>query len=109
MADPSEASGASSSRVAARAAIRSRKLVTEAAAEPASSVAEASEDKKQSPTAAAEAPVGAETAATTVTKHRSSDKSVAGGGVIIGGLVTAIFATVFCYIRVTRKRDGAAR
>ncbi|KAK9284398.1 hypothetical protein L1049_023569 [Liquidambar formosana] len=39
-------------------------------------------------------------------KHHSSDKSVAGGGVIIGGLVTAIFAAVFCYIRVTRKRDG---
>lgn len=38
-------------------------------------------------------------------KHRSTDKSVAGGGVIIGGLVTAIFAAVFCYIRVTRKRD----
>lgn len=37
-------------------------------------------------------------------KHRSSDKSVAGGGVIIGGLVTAIFAAVFSYIRVTRKR-----
>ncbi|CAJ1979006.1 unnamed protein product [Sphenostylis stenocarpa] len=38
-------------------------------------------------------------------KHHSSDKSVAGGGVIIGGLVTAIFAAVFCYIRVTRRRD----
>ncbi|KAL6136827.1 hypothetical protein ACLB2K_062122 [Fragaria x ananassa] len=36
-------------------------------------------------------------------KHHQ-DKSVAGGGVIIGGLVTAIFAAVFCYIRVTRKR-----
>ncbi|KAK7342162.1 hypothetical protein VNO80_25105 [Phaseolus coccineus] len=38
-------------------------------------------------------------------KHHSTDKSVAGGGVIIGGLVTAIFAAVFCYIRVTRRRD----
>ncbi|EEF39665.1 conserved hypothetical protein [Ricinus communis] len=38
--------------------------------------------------------------------HSSSDKSVAGGGVIIGGLVTAIFAAVFCYIRVTRKKDS---
>ncbi|KHN41187.1 hypothetical protein D0Y65_016224 [Glycine soja] len=38
-------------------------------------------------------------------KHHSSDRSVAGGGVIIGGLVTAIFAAVFCYIRVTRRRD----
>ncbi|KAJ4847229.1 hypothetical protein Tsubulata_031365 [Turnera subulata] len=39
-------------------------------------------------------------------KHHSTDESVAGGGVIIGGLVTAIFAAVFCYIRVTRKRAG---
>ncbi|KAF7805845.1 Actin cytoskeleton-regulatory complex protein [Senna tora] len=39
-------------------------------------------------------------------KHHSNDKSVAGGGVIIGGLVTAIFAAVFCYIRVTRKRGA---
>ncbi|OMP06088.1 hypothetical protein CCACVL1_01712 [Corchorus capsularis] len=37
-------------------------------------------------------------------KHHMSDKSVAGGGVIIGGLVTAIFAAVYAYIRVTRKR-----
>ncbi|KAI4334059.1 hypothetical protein L6164_018796 [Bauhinia variegata] len=40
-------------------------------------------------------------------KHHSADKSVAGGGVIIGGLVTAICAAVFCYIRVTRKRADA--
>ena len=32
------------------------------------------------------------------------DRSIAGGGVIIGGLATAIFAAVFCYIRVTRRR-----
>ncbi|KAK6919449.1 hypothetical protein RJ641_015353 [Dillenia turbinata] len=38
-------------------------------------------------------------------KHRS-DKSVAGGGVIIGGLATAILAAVFCYIRVTRPRKN---
>ncbi|CAN4104842.1 unnamed protein product [Withania somnifera] len=43
------------------------------------------------------------------TKHNHSDKSVAGGGVIIGGLVTAIFAAVYCYIRVTRKRDHQTR
>lgn len=40
-------------------------------------------------------------------KHRSTDKSMAGGGVILGGLVTTIFAVVFCYIRVTRRRDAA--
>ncbi|KAI0497836.1 hypothetical protein KFK09_021074 [Dendrobium nobile] len=41
-------------------------------------------------------------------KHRSFDKSMAGGEVIIGGLATAIFLVVFCYIRITRKRgeDG---
>ncbi|XAR55432.1 hypothetical protein NMG60_11035499 [Bertholletia excelsa] len=38
-------------------------------------------------------------------RHNGSDKSVAGGGVIIGGLVTAIFAAIFCYIRVTRRRE----
>ncbi|GJT43282.1 hypothetical protein Tco_0951997 [Tanacetum coccineum] len=32
--------------------------------------------------------------------------SVAGGGVIIGGLATAFFATLYCYIKVTRKKDG---
>ncbi|KAK4286221.1 hypothetical protein QN277_002808 [Acacia crassicarpa] len=40
-------------------------------------------------------------------KHHSTDNSMAGGGVIIGGLVTASFAAVFCYIRVTRRRDAA--
>ncbi|KAB2613440.1 hypothetical protein D8674_035756 [Pyrus ussuriensis x Pyrus communis] len=38
--------------------------------------------------------------------EKKADKSVAGGGIIIGGLVTTIFAAVFCYIRVTRKRGG---
>nr|XP_043639770.1 uncharacterized protein LOC122610878 [Erigeron canadensis] len=41
---------------------------------------------------------------TTEKHHHSSD--IAGGGVIIGGLVTVTFAAIFCYIRVTRKRDG---
>ncbi|KAL6967702.1 hypothetical protein U1Q18_033509 [Sarracenia purpurea var. burkii] len=40
-------------------------------------------------------------------KRHSSDKSVAGGGVIIGGLSTAIFTVVYCYIQVTRRRDDA--
>ncbi|KAL8478364.1 hypothetical protein ACS0TY_030323 [Phlomoides rotata] len=44
---------------------------------------------------AAEAPKG---------KHHSSDKSMAGGGVILGGLLTATFAVVYGYIRVTRKK-----
>lgn len=32
--------------------------------------------------------------------------SMAGGGVLIGGLATAVFAVVFCYIRVTRKPNA---
>ncbi|KAI3728831.1 hypothetical protein L6452_17475 [Arctium lappa] len=40
-------------------------------------------------------------------KHHHS--SVAGGGVIIGGLATVTFAAVYCYIRVTRTRDGQNR
>lgn len=39
-------------------------------------------------------------------RRHSTDKSVAGGGVIIGGLVTAVFAAVYCYIRVTRRRPN---
>lgn len=72
--------------------------VSEVAGEPLSSYAESSSDSSSA--SAAEAP-----GIRRMGKHRS-DKSVAGGGVIIGGLVTAIFAAVFCYIRVTRKRGG---
>ncbi|KAL9690532.1 hypothetical protein QQ045_010934 [Rhodiola kirilowii] len=39
-------------------------------------------------------------------KHKGTDSSVAGGGVILGGLAMAVFAAVFCYIRVTRKRTN---
>ncbi|KAL7250352.1 hypothetical protein ACSBR1_012371 [Camellia fascicularis] len=39
-------------------------------------------------------------------KHRSSDRSVAGGGVILGGFFTAMFAAIYCYIRVTRTSYG---
>lgn len=42
--------------------------------------------------------------------HHSIDKSVAGGGVILGGLATTFLVAVFCYIRATRrhKNDNAA-
>ncbi|GFQ05317.1 hypothetical protein PHJA_002675800 [Phtheirospermum japonicum] len=36
--------------------------------------------------------------------HRRVDKSVAGGGVILGGLATAFLVAVFCYIRATRRK-----
>ncbi|XP_042486638.1 uncharacterized protein LOC122066880 [Macadamia integrifolia] len=38
-------------------------------------------------------------------KHHSSNDSIAGGGVIIGGLATITFAAIFCYIRVTRRKN----
>ena len=36
------------------------------------------------------------------------DRSITGGGVIIGELATAIFVVVFCYISVTRRRPRRA-
>lgn len=38
--------------------------------------------------------------------HRSVDKSVAGGGVILGGLATTFLVAVFCYIRATGRRTS---
>lgn len=38
-------------------------------------------------------------------RHRPFDRSIAGAEVILGGLATATFAAIFCYIRVTRQRD----
>ncbi|KAL7248414.1 hypothetical protein ACSBR2_003189 [Camellia fascicularis] len=39
-------------------------------------------------------------------RRHSTDKSVAGGGVILGGLATTFMVAVFCYIRATgRKND----
>ncbi|KAH6827084.1 hypothetical protein C2S53_004690 [Perilla frutescens var. hirtella] len=70
----------------------------------APSSAERAAGDEERETAAAEAP--AEWESRKIGKHHSSDKSVAGGGVIIGGLVTAIFAAVYCYIRVTRRKHA---
>ncbi|KAI9178396.1 hypothetical protein LWI28_025961 [Acer negundo] len=71
-------------------------VVAEEADRPASSPLESSDDELKPADAPEIRRMG---------KHRS-DKSVAGGGVIIGGLVTATFAAVVCYIRVTRRKDG---
>lgn len=35
--------------------------------------------------------------------HHSFDKSVAGGGVILGGLATTFLVSVYCYIRATAR------
>ncbi|CAN0914699.1 hypothetical protein LINGRAHAP2_LOCUS28709 [Linum grandiflorum] len=63
--------------------------------------------KEAAAVAAAEAPEAAAEAeeAKEHRKRQHIDKSVAGGGVILGGLITAVCMAVFCYIRVTRKRD----
>ncbi|CAN4103427.1 unnamed protein product [Withania somnifera] len=61
---------------------------------------ESENENGKGPSSTEEAPESMET------KHHHPDKSVAGGGVIVGGLVTAIFTVVYCYIRVTRKRDN---
>ncbi|KAF9665128.1 hypothetical protein SADUNF_Sadunf16G0089900 [Salix dunnii] len=40
--------------------------------------------------------------------HRSVDKSIAGGGVILGGLATTFLVAVFCYIRATGRNKAGA-
>ena len=39
-------------------------------------------------------------------KHYSSDKSAAGGDVILGGFVMALAVAVVCYLRVTRSQEA---
>ena len=93
MAGKSEGSELSPFGPKAQNKVGTLRVVARLADQPVSSVAESPEGSN-----VAEAPE-----IRRLGKHHS-DKSVAGGGVIIGGLVTAIFAAVFCYIRVTRKR-----
>ncbi|EYU26618.1 hypothetical protein MIMGU_mgv1a022771mg, partial [Erythranthe guttata] len=38
--------------------------------------------------------------------HHGVDKSIAGGGVILGGLATTFLVTVFCYIRATGRKNA---
>ncbi|KAF5183768.1 hypothetical protein FRX31_026644 [Thalictrum thalictroides] len=40
-------------------------------------------------------------------QHYSIDKSILGGGVILGGLGATFLVSVFCYIRVTRRQTEA--
>ncbi|TYI99012.1 hypothetical protein E1A91_D01G257100v1 [Gossypium mustelinum] len=39
-------------------------------------------------------------------QHHSMDKSIAGGGVILGGLATTFLVAVFCYVRATRRHKS---
>ncbi|XVF76711.1 hypothetical protein PTKIN_Ptkin13bG0288400 [Pterospermum kingtungense] len=39
-------------------------------------------------------------------RHHSIDNSVAGGGVILGGLATTFLVAVFCYIRATGRHKS---
>ncbi|XP_009800133.1 uncharacterized protein LOC107821536 [Nicotiana tabacum] len=36
--------------------------------------------------------------------HHLIDKSIFGGGIILGGLATTFFVAIFCYIRATRRK-----
>ncbi|GMI96531.1 hypothetical protein like AT3G09280 [Hibiscus trionum] len=38
--------------------------------------------------------------------HHSTDKSIAGGGVILGGLATTFLVAVFCYIKATGRHKS---
>lgn len=38
-------------------------------------------------------------------EHRPSDRTFAGGKIIVAGLAAAIVAAIFCYIRITRKKN----
>ncbi|CAN4083888.1 unnamed protein product [Withania somnifera] len=44
-------------------------------------------------------------AVTHIRTHHSFNKSMAGGDLILGGFTTALIASIFCYIRVTRNRN----
>jgi hypothetical protein len=38
-------------------------------------------------------------------EHRPFDRTFAGGKIIVAGLAAAIVAAIFCYIRITRKKN----
>lgn len=44
-------------------------------------------------------------AITHIKTHHSFNKSMAGGDLILGGFATALIASIFCYIRVTGRRN----
>ncbi|XP_010543892.1 PREDICTED: uncharacterized protein LOC104816660 [Tarenaya hassleriana] len=59
------------------------------------------------PSQEGKAPAPAEEAEVRRSHHHSTvDRSVAGGGVILGGLATTFLVAVFCYIRATRKHSA---
>ncbi|XAR66347.1 hypothetical protein NMG60_11012540 [Bertholletia excelsa] len=42
-------------------------------------------------------------------QHHRSEKSAAGGDVILGGFALALVAAIFCYIRITRRTNQHPR
>lgn len=56
----------------------------------------------QSPAPSSVGIIGGSPGIRRIARHHS-DKSVAGGDVILGGFLTALVAGVLCYIRVTRR------
>nr|GLL26893.1 hypothetical protein CICLE_v10013493mg [Ipomoea trifida] len=40
-------------------------------------------------------------------RHRGFNKSIYGGGVILGGLATTFLVAVFCYIRATGRKNAS--
>ncbi|KAG6595353.1 hypothetical protein SDJN02_11373, partial [Cucurbita argyrosperma subsp. argyrosperma] len=41
--------------------------------------------------------------------HKSRDMSIAGGGVILGGLATTFFVAIICYIRATKRQNSEVK
>uniref|UniRef100_A0A7N0U5Q9 Uncharacterized protein n=1 Tax=Kalanchoe fedtschenkoi TaxID=63787 RepID=A0A7N0U5Q9_KALFE len=54
-----------------------------------------------------EGPVGELKARHVKKRSRGVDTSVAGGGVILGGLATTFLVAIFCYIRATKRKATA--
>ncbi|XVF08183.1 hypothetical protein REPUB_Repub06bG0204100 [Reevesia pubescens] len=102
---------------------RHPKVVNTFGSAPASSPSQAPQTEKNHMNPTEESPSIDQTAAITETNngenvsvegqtihlqnhHHSTDKSVAGGGVILGGLATTFLVAVFCYIRATGRHKS---
>ncbi|KAG6529939.1 hypothetical protein ZIOFF_012156 [Zingiber officinale] len=61
------------------------------------------------PASSASKAAGAPESAPQNEHRRPTDKSIAGAEVMLGGLATAVFAAIFAYIWVTRKRSSESK